>query len=278
MTPNDRGGSDTAGVAAPRSTGRARPPVPGHADGVRGGFSAAGQPRSGERQTAGPLHVIGVDAYALGWIGVELRDGAFARAVLASTLYEIVAGGSGTAVIGVDIPLGMLADRWRAADALAAEQLGPRRSSISRIPPRPVWDEQDFAAANKLCRELTGAALSRQTWALRLKLLEANIIWQRHPGLLFEAHPELSFRTMAGQPLAHAKKTWTGQMHRRELLAQHGIVLPDNLGLPGQAPPDDILDAAAVAWTAHRMATRAAGSYPCQPEETPDGSPIAIWF
>ena len=120
------------------------------------------------------LHVIGVDAYALGWVGVELRDGAFGRAMLASTLYEIVAGSSGAAVIGVDIPLGMLPDRWRAADTLAADQLGPRRGSVFRVPPRAVWQESDFATANRLCRELTGSGLSRQSWALRPKLLEAR--------------------------------------------------------------------------------------------------------
>ena len=56
---------------------------------------------------------------------------------------------------------------------------------------------------NAYLRELTGAGLSRQSWALRPKLLEANAIWERHPGLLFEAHPEVSFRTMAGTPLTH---------------------------------------------------------------------------
>ena len=117
------------------------------------------------------IHVIGVDAYALGWVGVELRDGAFGRAVLAASLYEIVANSSGAAVIGVDIPLGMLPDRWRAADTLAADQLGPA----------------------------------------------------------------------------------------------------------GQAPPDDILDAAAVAWSANRMATGKALSHPSPPEED-NGSKIAIWY
>ncbi len=223
------------------------------------------------------IHVIGVDAYALGWVGVELREGQFGRAMLASTLYEIVAGSSGAAVIGVDIPLGMLPDRWRAADTLAADTLGPRRSSVFRVPPRAVWEETDFAAANRVCRDLTGSGLSRQSWALRPKLLEANAIWERHPGLLFEAHPEVSFREMAGEPLPYAKKTWSGQARRRELLAKHGIVLPDHLGPAGQAPPDDILDAAAVAWTAHRMATGTARSHPSPPEEL-DGAPIAIWF
>jgi predicted RNase H-like nuclease len=102
-------------------------------------------------------------------------------------------------------------------------------------------------------------------------------MWERHPGLLFEAHPEVSFRTMAGEPLAHAKKTWAGQARRRELLAKQGIVLPDSLGPAGQAPPDDVLDAAAVAWTAHRMATGTAGSYP-DPPEIQDGARIAIWY
>ena len=222
------------------------------------------------------LHVIGVDAYALGWVGVELRDGRFGRAILAATLYEIVAGSSGAAVIGVDIPLGMTSG-WRAADTLAADQLGPRRSSVFRVPPRAVWQEPDFATANRLCRELTGAGLSRQSWALRPKLLEANAIWERHPRLLFEAHPEVSFRQMAGEPLPHAKKTWSGQQRRRQLLARHGIDLPDNLGPAGQAPPDDVLDAAAVAWSAHRMATGSAMSHPSPPEEA-NGAKIAIWY
>src|SRR3954468_23829683 len=158
---------------------------------------AAGRPA--ERPMS--IHVIGVDAYALGWVGVELRDGMFGRAVLAASLYEIVTSSSGAAVIGVAPPLAIHPAGWGAADTLAADQLGPRRGSIFRVPPRAVWQEADFAAANRACRELTGSGLSRQSWALRPKLLEANAIWERHPGLLFEAHPEVSFRAMAGEPL-----------------------------------------------------------------------------
>ena len=54
-------------------------------------------------------------------------------------------------------------------------------------------------------------------------------------------------------------------------------MLPDKLGPAGQAPPDDILDAAAVAWSAHRMATGAAQSHPSPPEEN-NGVRIAIWY
>jgi predicted RNase H-like nuclease len=224
------------------------------------------------------MHVIGVDAYPLGWVAVELRDGAFVRAMLASTLYEVVAGSSGATVIGVDIPLGLLPDRWRQADSLAAEVLGPRRASVFRVPPKPVWQQQDFVSANRVCRELTGTGLSRQSWALRPKLMEANTIWERHPGLLFEAHPEVSFRTMAGTPLAQPKKSWSGMVRRRALLASQGIRLPDQLGPAGDAPPDDVLDAAAVAWTANRVANKSAGSHPDPPELAGSGVPVAIWY
>ena len=129
------------------------------------------------------IRVIGVDAHPLGWVGIELRGGVFDRAVLASTLYDIVANSPGVAIVGVDVPLGVLPDRCRTADTLAIDQLGPWRGSVFRMPPWPVWQEPDFTAANKVCRELTGVSLSRQSRAIRPKLLEANAIWGRHPGL-----------------------------------------------------------------------------------------------
>src|ERR1044072_3479078 len=96
------------------------------------------------------IHVIGVDAYALGWVGGELRDGVFCRAVPAASRYEIATSSAGAAVIGVDIPLGMLPDRWRAADTLASDQLGPRRGSIFRGPPPPARVGRDCPTATRL--------------------------------------------------------------------------------------------------------------------------------
>ena len=51
------------------------------------------------------------------------------------------------------------------------------------------------------------------------------------------------------------KKTWAGQMVRRRLLERHGIELPDDLGPVGVVPPDDVIDAAAAAWSAARIAS-----------------------
>ncbi len=63
----------------------------------------------------------------------------------------------------------------------------------------------------------------------------------------------MSFATLAGTHLQHPKRTWNGLMERRRLLAAAGIELPADL--PGcDAGADDVLDAAAVAWTAARKA------------------------
>jgi predicted RNase H-like nuclease len=57
-----------------------------------------------------------------------------------------------------------------------------------------------------------------------------------------------------------------------------GIELPDDLGEAGAAGVDDVLDAAAVAWSAHRIARGMARSLPEQPEPGPDGHAAAIWY
>ena len=79
-----------------------------------------------------------------------------------------------------------------------------------------------------------------------------------------------------GQPLRHRKKSAGGAFERIALLRRHGIEL-DRLGPAAFVPLDDVLDAAAAAWSAHRVATGVAQSLP-EPPETVDGRPIAIWF
>ncbi len=223
------------------------------------------------------MRVVGVDACKRGWVAVVLADGRFAGAHLMATLAELLDSVQDVRVAGVDMPLGLVDHGWRDADAAAVAVLGPRRSSLFRVPPRPVWDEPDFAAANTRCRELTGVGMSRQAWGLGVKLREANDCRGRHSGLLYEVHPEVSFRHLSGSPLPYAKTTWNGQALRRTLLRDHGVVLPDDLGVAGRAAPDDVLDAAVAAWSAHRIAIGTAVSYPDPPQATDDGDRIAIW-
>ena len=111
------------------------------------------------------------------------------------------------------------------------------------------------------------------------RILEANALYEAgigegRPPPLYEVHPEVSFHALAGAELPYAKHSWAGHALRRSLLSAAGIDLPDDLGEAGRAGPDDVLDAAAVAWTAHRIARGIAGSLP----DPPQHGHIAIWY
>jgi predicted RNase H-like nuclease len=79
----------------------------------------------------------------------------------------------------------------------------------------------------------------------------------------------------ADAPLGYRKKSAGGVMERIELLRRNGIELGD-LGSSATAPIDDMLDAAACAWTAQRTGLGKACSRP-DPPEIVDGLRVAIW-
>ncbi|MDN3060207.1 DUF429 domain-containing protein [Streptomyces sp. SRF1] len=224
--------------------------------------------------------VVGVDACPTGWVAVVLdQEGRFAGAGTAGGLSELLGRMPRAAVVAVDMPLGLPESGWRSADALAVEKLAPHRSRVFSVPPREVWEAADYAAANRCCRRLTGQGMSRQSWALAAKLREANACRDGGDHRLYEVHPEVSFAAVnEGRPVAWSKKSWNGQAVRRRLLADRRVVLPDDLGPAGRVPPDDVLDAAAAAWSARRIALRTARSLPDPPEVTDTGLPIAIWY
>jgi predicted RNase H-like nuclease len=93
-------------------------------------------------------------------------------------------------------------------------------------------------------------------------------------------HPELAFGAIAGQPLAHSKHTPAGRELRRELLARAGIVLPGITlpGPPGPAPATDMMDAAAAAWSAARIAAGQEVVLPDHPQRDPHGREIAVRY
>ena len=239
------------------------------------------------------MRVTGVDACRRGWVAVSLdapgpaadrpdaaRSGA-ARSgrvrVDAVRVHVSLAGvleAGGGDVVGIDMPLGLLESGWREADRVARGLLGPRRSSVFAIPPRAVWAQESYQAANQRCRELTGQGFSIQAWGLRAKLLEADLYRGGCGHPLYEVHPELAFGALAGAPLVHSKHTAAGRGLRRELLGRAGIVVPP----VRLAPVTDTLDAAAVAWSAWRIATGRAVVIPDRPQQDGQGREIAIRY
>ena len=80
---------------------------------------------------------------------------------------------------------------------------------------------------------------------------------------------------VAGTPLAASKHTGPGRALRRELLAQAGLDIP--AGIPATLL-GDVLDAAAVAWSARRIAAGQAVTLPSAPQHDPQNREIAIRF
>jgi predicted RNase H-like nuclease len=232
-----------------------------------------------QRRAGDAARVVGVDAWAGGWVAVALTAGLVGRVWSGASLLEVLVDEPPTTVVGVDLPLGGISEGWRTADREAKRMLGAQHAKVFAVPPRPVWDEATYAAANARCRAMTGAGLSVQAYRLVPKMLEAERYRDAGPHLLYEIHPELVFASLAGRLLPYGKKTWNGQALRRAVLAGVGVVLDDDLPEAGNVPANDVLDAAAVAWGAHRIRLSDARSVPDPPDQHDHrGRPIVIWY
>jgi predicted RNase H-like nuclease len=257
----------------------------GHEHGVAGSAARPGG-RQAVAAAAGPaeggaaaLAVTGVDACAGGWVAVTLGSSVTSMVTgvtVAATLDLLPLAG----ITGIDMPLGLLSAGWREADRLARRALGRRGVTVFAIPPRAVWECQSYAEANRLCRQLTGKGFSVQAWGLRRKITEADQFRRSAaagPGGvgLYEVHPELSFAALAGAPLPDTKHTSAGLAVRRDLLARAGITLP--LKVAGAAE-NDLLDAAAVAWSARRIAAGTVVTLGRGDHLADDGREIAIRY
>ena len=226
------------------------------------------------------VRVLGVDGSPDGWIGVALDDDvlrAYAAPTLARLIEQAQVDGAPTWV-GVDIPIGLSHDQPRLADIVVRRALGARSASLFSTPVRSALMLPDYGAAVAQQRRITASGFSRQAFGLRSKILEVDALVAGAERRVFEVHPELSFTVMAGRPARNGKKTWAGLQERLGLLAEQGLVLDSQLwGTTGRAGADDVLDAAAAAWTARRRAAGAAQPWPDPPQPLTVGSDGAEW-
>ena len=209
------------------------------------------------------MSVAGVDGSKGGWVAIVLDDGRFSWDILCrpvDTAFEELADAE---VIAIDVPIGF---GPRAADRAARMFLAGARSTVFTTPAREIL-EQKFGP---------GLGVSAQAHALGPRIIHVTQL-ARSDSRFREVHPEVSFRAMNdGNALRHRKKSAAGALERIALLRRHGIEI-DTLEAAGTAPLDDVLDAAAAAWSAQRIALRTARTLPEEPEIV-DGYPVAIWY
>ena len=219
---------------------------------------------------------VGVDAHRKGWVAIVLDCSGFVEAHTFASFDDLADGLSAAEVIAVDIPIGISKEYPRPADITAREFVGRRRSSVFLTPPIPVLQASDYTAARRTAQEQFDIGVSAQAYALAPKILEVDVVAKTDPRIV-EAHPEACFTAMGGQEVESSKTTWAGMKTRERLLEANGIRIPDDIGDAGIAKPDDVLDAAAAAWTARRYAQGTANSLPSDTRSR-DSKPSVIWY
>lgn len=209
------------------------------------------------------MRVAGADVWKGRWVVVALDGGRFGGVFLATTFEAALATVPDAAVVAVDVPIGLPATGARRdADAQARAFVGPRRHSVFFTPATDLLEAASLGEANGRARARGGPGVSAQAFALRAHILQVAPVAERD-GRVHEAHPEVSFvAANGGRHLAWPKTSWNGFRLRRRILAEQGVALPDDLGAAGQAGVADVLDAAAVAWTADRIAAGRAERFP----------------
>ena len=189
-----------------------------------------------------------------------LVDGRFREARLIDGVESAFAELEDMGRIAIDVPIGY---GPREADSLARACVGG--SSVFAIPEKEKF-EVPFAE---------GGGISAQAYALGDRIRHVTGV-AAGDGRFREVHPELCFTAMNDmRRLKFRKKSAGGAFERLGLLRKHGINIdPGTLGAAATVPLDDLLDAAACAWTAARAE---AVSLP-DPPESRDGVSIAIWY
>lgn len=224
------------------------------------------------------MSVVGIDGCKRGWIAIALDEDNSTRGHFVERLDGLGAALDGVHAVAIDIPIGLPSTGRRQADDAARDLLGPRRNSVFYAPVRDAITAATHADASAISKRITGYGISRQSFALAPKILEAERWAAAMTVPVWEVHPEVSFAVMLGHPAQHPKLTWSGLHERLEALRGAGIIIGDIGAAAAMAGADDVLDAAVAAWSATRLHRGGGISLPDPPETAPDTSrPIAIW-
>jgi predicted RNase H-like nuclease len=234
--------------------------------------------------------VAGVDGCRGGWIVVCLTLAETAaipplHVQLCPTFAALLTLQPRPTVLAVDMPIGLLQTPQpggRACDHQARRLLKRRASSVFSPPSRIILEATQYA-------QVRGYGMSRQAFGILPKVRAVDqVMTPDLQSLVYEAHPELAFMALAGQPMQYNKKTAAGRQERLHALTQapeapfrHAVQFLSQAlqTFPRtQVATDDLLDAYVLTRTAYRIATRQACCLPPQPPLDAHGLRMEIWY
>ena len=208
--------------------------------------------------------LAGVDGIRNGWIAAILREDGSTEVKKFPT-FRSLKDDRTLELIVIDIPIGLPDYGARACDQETRKRLGqPRGCSVFPAPIRSMLKAHDWEDACRIRLEVEGKKCSKQVAAILPKIREVD---EEMTGDLQtcvrEGHPEVSFSIMNGErPMASPKKTRQGKLERLTLLMPCFPDIEKHLQSERRAVSVDILDAYACLWTAKRIASNQAKSFP----------------
>jgi len=228
------------------------------------------------------LFVAGVDGFRGGWIAfrVDLMADHTTSVDVVDLSVLLRERPPGLVCVGIDIPVGLF-DGARNCDRAARKLLGqPRGTSVFAPPCRRALSSNDHTSATVTNLRMTGRGLSRQAWGIAPKIKQVDdAITPDCQRWAFEVHPEVCFWALNQRcPMKHNKKTKKGSEERSALL--RGVFPKIETHLANRLPrvgADDLLDAAAAAWTALRWHRNEAECV-CSPERDEKGLAVTIYY
>jgi len=216
--------------------------------------------------------VAGVTPCPPGWLvaSAKLHGMTFAPEdpAVYETFAEVLSVKPAYSVIALNVPVGYpheVHSGGRTCDRMARRLLGRRGTAIQSPPTRDVLANGHIPVDDHLAA-VSLSLLPR----IREVALEMAPYRQRS---VFEVHPELSFYQLnSDKPMRWSKKFQAGQEERRALLVKRiqGVDRILDAQIEG-VEPGHLTDAAAILWTARRIAARAATRIPEEPEWDDEG-------
>jgi predicted RNase H-like nuclease len=230
--------------------------------------------------------VLGIDGCREGWLVVQLpsQSGGASASVFRS-MTDILQHYPKMVACAVDIPIGLpeqKAQGGREADRMGRKLLGKRSSALFSPPLRAWLELQDYEVVRKL-------GVSRQSFLIwpKIRDLDTTITPDLQERIV-EAHPEMVFSALHGEPLVTHKRSQLGQNQRIQLLEQRTDGFFSNTralceDLLAQTKRkyfgvEDILDACALAWVAWKYNQGKASRVPSAPPCDERGLRMEIWY
>lgn len=208
------------------------------------------------------MRCAGIDRWRGGWIVAECANGTVELSA-SQTIDPVREHLASLDAVAIDMPIALVADGRRDAEAALRSALGSSARSVFTSPTRYAVGAATQAEATILNREHGGPGISAQAFGLFASIREVrSALNGRGANHWWETHPETAFALMNnGTPMA-SKRSAAGVGQRLAALNEQ---FSDVEGLLVQAPPkvpvDDVLDALAALWSAQRIAQGTATLY-----------------